>query len=102
MGICIERVCFTNITAHYPPVIFAIIKHPMKVIFMRPRKAALSLLLGVFEHCSGTEWIGPRVLRVWGLPRKEQLRTCRDAERAEIATRAEQIYKSLTKESTDD
>ncbi len=91
-------ITFTNITAHYPPVIFAIIKHPMKIIFMPPRKAALSLLLGVFATCAPTEWIGPRVLRVWGLPRKEPLRTCKEAERGTIAARAEHIYQILTKE----
>ena len=31
-------ITFTNITAHYPKMIFAIIKHPMKVIFMKPKK----------------------------------------------------------------
>ncbi len=95
-------ITFTNITAHYPPAIFAIIKHPMKAIFMRPRKAALSLLLGVFDSCKATEWIGPRLFRVWGLPRKGQLRTCRAAERAEIAARAERIYQAITKESNDE
>lgn len=95
-------ITFTNITAHYPPVIFAIIKHPMKVIFMRPRKAALSLLLGVFVPCRGTEWIGPRLFRVWGLPHKETLHTCKQAERDEIAARATRIYQSLKKEQPHD
>lgn len=95
-------ITFTNITAHYPPVIFAIIKHPMKVIFMRPRKAALSLLRGVFEPCGSNEWIGPRFCRVWGLPHTEALRTCRQEERDEIAARAERIYQTVKKEHTDD
>ena len=92
-------ITFTNITAHYPPVIFAIIKHPMKVIFMPPRKAALSLLCGVFTTCAPTEWIGPRIFRVWGLPHKEQLKTCKEAERNEIAARANHIYQILAKEN---
>ncbi len=95
-------ITFTNITAHYPPAIFAIIKHPMKVIFMRPRKAALSLLLGVFTACDTSEWIGPRLFRVWGLPHKERLRTCSDTERAEIAARAERIYQTLAKRAATD
>lgn len=68
-------ITFTNITAHYPPWLFAIIKHPMKVIFMRPRRAALSILRGVFESTAYGEWIGPRIFDVWGLPRKRRLHT---------------------------
>ena len=68
-------ITFTNITAHYPKWLFCIIKHPMKVIFMPPRRAALSVLQGVFEPTAYGEWIGPRLFDVWGLPRKRKLRT---------------------------
>ncbi len=68
-------IAFTNITAHYPKWMFYIIKHPMKVIFMSPRRAALSVLRGVFEPTAYGEWIGPRLFNVWGLPRKQNLRT---------------------------
>ena len=68
-------IAFTNITAHYPKWLFFLIKHPMKVIFMHPRRAALSVLRGVFESTAYGEWIGPRICNVWGLPRKQQLRT---------------------------
>ena len=68
-------IAFTNITAHYPKWLFCIIKHPMKVIFMSPRRAALSVLRGVFEPTAYGEWIGPRFFDVWGLPRKRKLRT---------------------------
>ena len=68
-------IAFTNITAHYPKWLFCIIKHPMKVIFMHPRRAALSVLCGVFEPTAYGEWIGPRLFNVWGLPRKQILRT---------------------------
>ena len=33
-------ITLTNITAHYPKPIFLLIKHPMKLIFMKPKKAA--------------------------------------------------------------
>ncbi len=89
-------ITFTGITAHYPKVIFALIKHPMKIIFMRPAKAALCLLAGVFEECAHLEWIGPRVCNVWGYPRKRVLKSCKQAERERIAATAEQIYLSLT------
>ena len=68
-------ITFTNITAHYPKWLFCIIKHPMKVIFMHPRRAALSVLRGVFEATAYGAWIGPRLFNVWGLPRQQKLRT---------------------------
>ncbi len=97
--LCITHpgITFTNITAHYPKPIFALIKHPMKVIFMRPAKAALSLLAGLFAECGECEWIGPRVCNVWGYPRKRVLKSATKDERDAIAARAEQIYLSLTR-----
>ncbi len=97
-ALCIAHpgITFTGITAHYPKVIFALIKHPMKVIFMRPKKAALCLLQGLFWHCEHTEWVGPRLFNIWGLPRKRVLKTATKTEREEITLRAEQIYKTLT------
>ena len=68
-------VTFTNITNHYSKWLFCIIKHPMKVVFMPPRRAALSVLRGVFEPTAYGEWIGPWLFDVWGLPRKRTLRT---------------------------
>lgn len=88
----------TNITAHYPKWIYAIIRHPMKVIFPRPRRASLSILRGVFEDCKANEWIGPRVCNVWGLPKKQRLHTCKPAEAAQIGAIAERIWTELTRE----
>ncbi len=88
-------VTFTNITAHYPPWLFAIIKHPMRLIFSPVRTAALSILRGVCEPCGDCEWIGPRVFNVWGLPKKRRLRTIGAAEFAAIATHAEQMWQEL-------
>jgi len=88
-------ISFTNITAHYPKPIFAIIKHPMKIIFMKPRLACLSILRGVFDYCEGCEWIGPALFDVWGMPKKKKLRTASEEERLYISTKAEEIYKAL-------
>ena len=88
-------ITFTNITAHYPKVIFALIKHPMKIIFMKPKKASLCVLNGLFEPCSSHQWIGPRWFDVWGLPKKKTLKTASADERAQIAARAEEIYQRL-------
>ncbi len=87
-------ITFTNITAHYPPLIFAIIKHPMKVIFMKPKKAVLSILAGVFRSTGYNSWIGPSILDVWGLPKEKKLRSASDKERRKIAEIAEKAYQT--------
>lgn len=88
-------ITFTNITAHYPKVIFAIIKHPMKVIFMKPRRACLSILQGLTQDCGRNEWIGPRWFDVWGLPKKRVLKTCGEKEAEWICKTAEEIYEGM-------
>lgn len=85
-------ITFTGITAHYPKIIFAIIKHPMKIIFMKPQKAALCVLRGAFDETPRGQWIGPRVFSVWGLPKKMPLRTASSEEIDRIASTAEKIY----------
>lgn len=85
-------ITFTNITAHYPKLIFAVIKHPMKVIFMKPKKAALSILRGLFEHTEYGTWIGPALFDVWGFPKKKKLTTCSAEEKKKIAAIAEDVY----------
>ena len=75
MSVVHPGITFTNITAHYPKWLFCIIKHPMKILFMPPRRAALSVLRGVFEPTAYGEWIGPRLFNVWGLPNTKTLRT---------------------------
>ena len=88
-------ITFTNITAHYPKVIFAIIKHPMKVIFMKPRRACLSILQGLTQDCGRNEWIGPRWFDVWGLPKKRVLKTCGEKEAEWICQTAEEVYRGM-------
>ena len=85
-------ITLTNITAHYPKVVFAIIKHPMRVIFMSPKKASLCIVAGLFNKTGDCEWIGPRVLDVWGLPKKRVLRGVSAEERQAIARAAESVY----------
>ena len=85
----------TNITAHYPKLVYAVIKYPMKVIFMRPRKACLPIICGLFAPCRENEWIGPRIFDVWGKPKKRILKSCPPDEANEIAKRADKIFKEL-------
>lgn len=92
LSICHPGITFTNITAHYPKLIFAIIKYPMKVIFMKPKKAALCILKGCFENADGFEWIGPRLFGIWGLPKKTPLKSISTTETDMIFDNAEKIY----------
>ncbi len=88
-------ISFTGITNHYPKLIFAIIKHPMKIIFMRPEKACLSILNGVFERCRKNEWIGPRFFNIWGKSKKQKLTSCSQKEYNFIAQKTEEIYRQM-------
>lgn len=88
-------ITLTNITAHYPKLVFAVIKHPMKIIFMSPKKAALCVLCGIFDGCEANEWIGPRILNIWGLPKKEKLHTCSSQEANQICKITKEIYMSI-------
>ncbi len=83
----------TGITAHYPKWIYAIIKYPMKWIFMKPRRASLSILYGLFTDTRPNEWIEPSLFSVWGTPKKKPLCTADAAEAARIARTAEEIFK---------
>ena len=88
-------ICFTGITNHYPPLIFALIKHPMKIIFMSPRRASLSILSALFSECGAGRWIGPRFFDIWGLPKEKPLRTATNDEADKIAEIAEKIYQNV-------
>lgn len=88
-------ITFTNITAHYPKLIFAVIKHPMKVIFMKPEKAALCILKGIFDSCGYGEWIGPSAFDVWGLPQKKKLKTFKKTEAEAVIEAAKNRIKVL-------
>lgn len=89
-------ITLTNISAHHPPLVFKLIKGPMKVLFMSPRKACLSILQGIFEDCRQNEWIGPRWFDIWGSPQKSMLDSCSTEEAAWIFETAEQLYLEMT------
>ena len=91
-------ISFTNITAHYPRLIFAVIKHPMKIIFMKPDKACLSVIRGIFDNTSFLEWIGPRMFDVWGSPSKKRLKTISENEISYVSERSENIYNDIKKD----
>lgn len=95
LSICHPGITYTNITSHYPKLINKIIKYPMKVIFMNPRKASLSIIKGVFDETSYHTWIGPKVFNIWGYPKKKTLKTAKKAESEKIFELAENIHKKF-------
>lgn len=90
-------ITFTGITNHYPKLIFALIKYPMKVIFMKPKKACLSTVLGIFKSTPYLCWIGPRFFDIWGLPKLRKLKISR-TECESIGNTAERIYEEIAYE----
>ena len=88
-------ITYTNITSHYPKIIFKIIKYPMKVIFARLRKATVSIAVGVYNKCNYHEWIGPKIFNVWGLPKKQLVKTCSNEESVKIGEIAEDIFNKV-------
>ena len=92
-------ITFTGITAHYPKWLFAIIKYPMKVIFMKPKKAALSIFYSLFITPLDCFWVGPRFFDVWGAPGVKELNSCDEYEYEFISERMDQILKNLEKDN---
>lgn len=99
LSIAHPGITFTNITAHYPKLIFAVIKYPMKIIFMKPKKAVLSILKGVFTPTFFHTWLGPRIFNIWGLPKLQKLNTVSEAESQKIGLLANEIYDELKNKS---
>ena len=88
-------ITLTNITAHYPKLIYALIKHPMKVIFMSPRRASLAILAAMVQDAKKNEWFGPALFDIWGLPKKKLLKTCSAEEAKQICQEAEKMLADL-------
>ena len=85
----------TNMTNHYPKFVYALIKYPMKVIFIPPRKASLSIIKGVFDNTNYHYWIGPNLLNILGYPKTRKLKTCSIDESKKIFDIAENIYNEI-------
>ncbi len=90
-------ISLTGITAHYPKMIFTLIKHPMKWIFMKPQKACLSILKGVFERTPTGEWIGPVLWDIWCFPMRKPLKSYSAKEAEFIGRIADKIYTDIQK-----
>lgn len=88
-------ITFTNITNHYPKAVYALIKHPMKLIFISNKKAALNVLKGMFTATQNGCWIGPRICNIWGYPSVKKLKTASEQEKQKIFEIAERLINHL-------
>lgn len=93
-------ITYTNLMTNYPKPISEIIKYPMKIIFMSPEKASLSVIKGIFASCDTYEWIGPKIFAIWGYPYKAKIKMPSADEREVIMNTVEKIA-SLNKKETD-
>ena len=84
-------ITFTGITNHYPKLIYFLIKYPMKIIFMKPKKACLTTVEGVYKNTPYSYWIGPCLFDIWGKPKLSKIKIDKN-EVKEIFNKAEEIY----------
>lgn len=97
LSVCHPGITYTNISTHFSRFTNAIIKYPMKIIFEKPKKAALSILKGFFDETPYHTWIGPKIWNIWGMPKKQKLKTVKFEESQKIAKIAENIYQNIAK-----
>jgi len=85
-------ITLTGITANYPKPIRMLVEPIMKLVFMHPGKASLSVLNGVFKDVEYGHWIGPSVLDIWGSPKVRSLNSCKTEEIERIGELAKCVY----------
>ena len=88
-------ITLTGITQNYKKIFLPIIKLSMKLLYMPPKKACLSIIKGVFDQTSTGYWIGPERKNIWGYPKKRPLEVCSEQECEDIFKIAEKIYAKL-------
>lgn len=85
-------ITLTRITDHFPKWIFPVMKPIMRVVFMNPKKATLSILQGLFKETKPYFWIGPAIFNIWGKPKIQKIKKADNAEVEFIYKTAEEIY----------
>ena len=88
----------TEMTNHYPKAINWLVKIFIGLFCPSVKQATSSLLNGIFEDTNYHEWIGPRMLQIYGKPKKIKLKTCSENESKKIFNVAEMIYENIKKE----
>lgn len=88
-------ITLTRMTSHYPKSINWLVKLNERIIFQKPKKASLSVLLGIFNNTQTNEWIGPKINNIWGYPKVQKLKNYSDEEATQIFNIAEEIYNKI-------
>ena len=88
-------ITLTNITRNYPKIIKAIIKYPMKILFLKPEAACKSISQALFKNCKYGYWIGPKIFNIWGKPAESKIKTFTKTESEQIYDIAEKIYTKI-------
>lgn len=88
-------ITLTNITRNYPKFVKAIIKYPMKILFLKPEEASKSISQAVFKNCKYGYWIGPKIFNIWGKPAESKIKTFTKTESEQIYDIAEKIYTKI-------
>lgn len=87
-------VTLTQMTNHYPKFINWLVKIGIKIFFPSPKNACRSIVKGTNESCESFEWIGPKMFNVWGKPKKQKIKPCKN-EAEKIFEIANSIIKNL-------
>ncbi len=91
-------IAVTGITSHYPEWLYTLIKPPMQVIFMHPKRACLSILRGIATPTEYGTWHGPWLFDVWGLPVKSRLRGIGQGEKEQVVKVAKSVYRIMAEQ----
>ncbi len=86
-------ICATNLFQTKSKAFKIFILPLMKLLFMHPEKASLSILYAMFVDTEGTEWIGPRGLfHIWGYPKVYKVK--KNILKDEVSLEANNLYLS--------
>lgn len=88
-------ITLTNISDHYPPGIFPLIRPFLKLFFLKPETASRGILYALCHPMAPLTWAGPRFFGIWGNPAVKSLDTCPEQEQKQIFSAAEELYRKL-------
>ena len=88
-------ITLTNMTNHYHKLINWFVKIGISLVFPSPQKACLSIVKGAYDSTNEGEWIGPKMLNIWGYPKKQKLKKYKTDEAETMFQLAENIYSKI-------
>ena len=88
-------ITLTNISDHYPPGLFPLIRPFLKLFFSKPETASRGIVYALCHPLPPLTWVGPRYFGIWGNPAQKALTACSEQERMQIFSTAEELYEKL-------